>query len=359
MKPELLHKKKWLAHFFHKAEIAIAGGYHYGNLGDIALGHSIKEILDNKKISSELQTIYNLKYWLERSNVIVGGGAIGYENSLFEIINKYHHNYKKIAFMGVDFNSKSYSDESIKLINEAKFVSTRSKLQADNLKLITGRNQIYNQPDLSFSFQRPIFEKIRNGNKNNSPKLFVNVLPLYAMFNNGKLTPLNQYKEERPEVFDHFLTIQKNYKNLVLNHVNNAIKKEIPVFSWSFTPLDEAYAKYLFGNLNVTHLPYNPNPFNISKIVKPTDEVISTRLHASIFALRSGANVFPIAYAHKNEELLKEMGWNESEFLSVTDLINKDSLPTLSLKAPESILLKLEKESSDMISKGIFDLLIE
>ncbi|MFZ4796143.1 MAG: polysaccharide pyruvyl transferase family protein [Bacteroidia bacterium] len=358
MKPELLHKKKWLAHFFYKAEIAIAGGYHYGNLGDIALGNSIKEILDTKNISSELQTIYNLKYWLERNYVIVGGGAIGYENSLFEIINKYHHNYQKIAFMGVDFNSKSYSDESIELINKAAFISTRSVAQAEKLKELTGRKNIYNQPDLAFSFQRKLFEKTRIQSLAKPKKLFVNVLPLYAMFNNGKLTPLNQYKEERPEIFENFSSIQMNYKNLVLNYVTNAIQNGIPVFSWSFTPMDESFAKYLFGNLNVTHLPYNPNPLNISNIVEPTDEVISTRLHATIFALRSGANVFPIAYAHKNEELLKEMGWNKNEFLSVNDLITRDYFPRTSLKASESILLKLEKESYEMITKGISDLLL-
>jgi hypothetical protein len=358
MKPNLIHKKKWLQHFFHNTEIAIAGGYHFGNLGDIALGNSIKEVLDEKNITSELQTIYNLKYWLERSYAIVGGGAIGYEHSLFEIIKRYQSNYKNVAFMGVDFNSKNYSDQSIELINKAKFVSTRSKSQADNLKLITGRSQIYNQPDLAFSFQRNIFEKLRNQNQNKQKRLFVNVLPLYAMFNNGILTPLNQYREERPEIFDNFLAIQQNYKSLILNYVGNAIKSGIPVFSWSFTPMDESYAKFLLNNINITHLPYNSNPFDIAKVIKPTDDVISTRLHATIFALRSGANVLPVAYARKNEELLKEMGWNENEFLSVNDLINKDIFPPKSLKAPEAILLNMEKNSTDMISKGICELLI-
>lgn len=358
MNPNLLHKKKWLFHFFHKTDIAIAGGYHYGNLGDIALGSSIKEILKQKNITSELQTIYNLKYWLERNYVIVGGGAVGYENSLFEIINRYHLNYKKVAFIGVDFNSNNYSEQSIEMLKKVSFISTRSKSQAENLKQLSGRSIVYNQPDLAFSFQRDLFEKVRNKTEKNTKKLFVNVLPLYAMFNKGLISPLNQYKDERPEIFENFLKIQQNYKSLILNYITEAIKNGIEVFSWSFTPMDESYAKFLFNGLKVKHIPYNPNPYAIVGTINPNDEVITTRLHATIFALRSGANVLPIAYARKNEELLKEMGFLSNEYLTVTDLINTDCFPNLSLKADENLLLNFEKSSSDMIAKGISELFL-
>lgn len=353
MRPSILHKKKWLTHFLNKKMVAIIGGYHYGNLGDVALGCSIKEILEEQNITSELQTIYNLKYWLERKYAIVGGGAIGYENSLLEIINRQTNDYKNVAFMGVDFNSDFYSDESIELINNAAFVSTRSKSQAERLKELTGRNEIHSQPDLAFSFQRKEYEQIRKSTSNSRKKLFINVLPLYAMFNNGILKPINAYKTERPEIFENFLSIHQNYKTLIINEVNNAIKDGIDVYSWSFTPMDEAYAKFLLKGLKVNHLGYNPNPYNIAGIITPIDEVIPTRLHATIFALRSGAKVKPIAYARKNEELLKEMGFNKTEYLNADDLIQLDKLPETSLKPNEQVLKELEEKSYGMISKGI------
>lgn len=353
MIPSLLHKKMWLSHFFNKSKVAITGGYHYGNLGDIALGFSIKKILEELNIPSELQTIYNLKYWIEREYVIVGGGAIGYENSLLELIKRHGNNYKKVAFMGVDFNSSFYSAESIELINKASFVSTRSKSQAEKLKELTGRLDIYSQPDLAFSFQRKQYEQLRKSKSNSSKKLFINVLPLYALFNNGIVKPINTYKTERPEIFENFLSIQQNYKTLIINEVNKAIQEGLEVFSWSFTPMDEAYAKFLLNGLNVNHLSYNPNPSKLIGTITPMDEVISTRLHATIFALRSGAQVKPIAYARKNEELLKEMGFNKTDYLNAEDLIELDKLPKITLKPEEKVLNKMEQNSHDMILKGI------
>lgn len=358
MSPNLLHKKKWLSHFFNKSTVAITGGYHYGNLGDIALGCSIKEILEERNIKSELQTIYNLKYWLEREFAIVGGGAIGYENSLLEIIKRHGGNYKKVAFLGVDFNSSFYSDESINLINKAAFVSTRSKSQAERLKEITGRKNIYSQPDLAFSFQRNHFEQVRHNTNYQPKKLFVNVLPLYALFNNGTVTPLNVYKTERPEIFENFLAIHQNYKILVLNAVNKAIQNGVQVFSWSFTPMDEAYAKFLFNGIGVNHLKYNPNPYNLAGMISPMDEVITTRLHATIFALRSGATINPIAYARKNEELLNEMGFSKNDYISADDLINYDSFPNKGIKPQELILKEMELNSHKMILKGVNELLL-
>jgi hypothetical protein len=102
---------------------------------------------------------------------------------------------------------------SIELINKAAFVSTRSKSQADRLKELTGRKDIYSQPDLAFSFQRKHYEQIRTVTNNLEKKLFVNILPLYAMFNNGIVKPINAYKNERPEIFENLLSIHQNSKS--------------------------------------------------------------------------------------------------------------------------------------------------
>ena len=183
-------------------------------------------------------------------------------------------------------------------------------------------------------------------------------MPLYALFNNGIVSPLNVYKTERPEIFENFSAIHLNYKTLVINAINTAIQNGVQVFSWSFTPMDEAYAKFLFNGINVNHLKYNPNPYNLVGIIKPDDEVITTRLHATIFALRSGATINPIAYARKNEELLNEMGFSKNDYLSSDDLINKDTFPNKGIKPNELILKELEFNSHEMILKGIKSLIL-
>ncbi|MFN9710778.1 MAG: hypothetical protein ACK55K_05155, partial [Bacteroidota bacterium] len=58
-------------------DVAVIGGYHGVNLGDMALGASVKRQLQNRNITSGLQTIYNLEKWKwpPTNFAILGGGA--------------------------------------------------------------------------------------------------------------------------------------------------------------------------------------------------------------------------------------------------------------------------------------------
>ncbi len=359
MNPALLHRVNYLQQLFRSAQVAIVGGYHFGNLGDIALGRSIQEFLEQKDISSDLQTIYNLKKWPKRDYAIIGGGAIGYKTCLNEIIKQYPYKFSKIAFFGVDFNEEKYSLEIIEMLQKAAFISTRSKLQAENLSFITNRNDIVNFPDLSFSYRIPAFELARNKTINDSigkSRLIINILPLYGKIINNKVQPIDQYRKERPDVYANFDLIQANYLRLIHLKVEEALDLHMEVLSVPFTPLDRLYSQIVLNNKYVTHLNYNSNPSFIQKLFRKNDLVICTRLHATIFALRAGSKILPIAYAKKNEELLKELTWNENEFYTIKDLIDIDNYNKLYRNTDEFIISNFEKLSLEGLNIGFQNL---
>ena len=48
---KLRHLYRFISQIIYKPDIAIIGGYHGGNLGDMTLGYSVKSICDEKRLS--------------------------------------------------------------------------------------------------------------------------------------------------------------------------------------------------------------------------------------------------------------------------------------------------------------------
>lgn len=81
--------------------------------------------------------------------------------------------------------------------------------------------------------------------------------------------------------------------------------------------------------------------------------ILPTRYHATIFALKLGIPITPIAYAVKNELLLTELGVSRDSFLSSEDLAKgKSQLPNAVSVRPE-IISKWEDRSRNAIEDCI------
>jgi hypothetical protein len=85
--------------------IAVIGGYHGGNLGDMALGIATQKVIKRLGYKSCLKTIYSIGKlpYPKISHAILGGGAIGYEDSLSKVQKLYFNDLSKVALLGVDF----------------------------------------------------------------------------------------------------------------------------------------------------------------------------------------------------------------------------------------------------------------
>ena len=351
---QINHIARFASQYFSRPEVGIVGGYHGGNLGDIALGISIKNLLDEIKVNSGLQTIYNLERWPETTFAILGGGAIGYTDSLVRVAKRYKNNYKHVGLLGVDFNEKEYPNACLDLIRGAAFVSGRSKKQAERLIQLTGRKDIFHHPDIAFSLLNDFCSQQRSTISNNKQKkLLINVLPLYAQVQNSKVIPVEKYYTERPELYKEFQTMHDSYKAIIRRIVSEALNDGYVVETIPFTPLDDQYGKLILKDLPVRHAEYHSDPIRMIKHMATSDWVIATRFHATIFALKLGVKLTPIAYATKNELMLQELGLSRSSFLTTGDLANGIDQALEPVKVDSNIVTQWELSSKKAINDCI------
>ena len=305
--------------FFKTPQVAIIGGYHGINVGDLALGYSVLNILKQKNIKAGLQTIYNLEKWNwpMAEKAIIGGGAVGY-NNLVELIAKRYQDYpQNVAFLGVDFNDYNYSDQSVNFLKNVRWISCRSKDQALKLEVMTGRKDIFSHPDIAFSL--PLQSVLSKESSHLEKKLLLNVVPLYGKIENDKIVPLIQYASERPELYQNWDQIQSGYHECVRIVVDQYLSEGYIVEHLPFTPMDKAAAGIMLKGLKMYHHSYYPDPLKIIDLVRNAHSFFATRYHATIFGLKANLNVIPFAYAKKNEQLLRDLAIHEGSYFKPLD----------------------------------------
>lgn len=326
-------------------DIAIIGSYHGGNVGDMILGKSIEKILKSEGLSSDLQTLHNLEKWPKRKFAIIGGGAVGYNEALEKVYDIYKNDLNNVFVLGVDFNEPNLTSNSKLLLESASFISCRSSEQQIKLSRQLSRDDIYAQPDIGFTY--PI---TTGANSNKKPILLINAIPLYGYFNQNRLVPELQFKIERPEIFDNFDLIHKNYINAIIKIIQKYKMLGYQIETLPFSTEDDIYAKKYLSDLDIKINTYSSNPSYNINLIRRADTVLATRYHATIFSLRLNKNIIPFAYAKKNEELLSKIGANN--YASILTLLNNNlELPVV--RYDKKQIRTLELEANKMIEKCI------
>lgn len=348
------HAGRFLKQKLVTPKFAIVGGYHGVNLGDLALGKSVQNILDEMDLSSGLQTIYNLDRWSWPicEYYIIGGGAVGYEDSLKKLINKTSDSaLSKIAFLGVDFNEDSYSDIVINVLKKCAWISCRNEIQKEKLRLLTGRKDIIFHPDLAFSYRKDDSKRMRESHKNKT--LLINVVPLYGNLVGGKYVPNKVYEKERPELYQNYQRMIESYRHGIRTLVEENLQLGYRIETIPFTPADELVAREMMEGFEVKHNHYSDNLDKMFKKIGEAQRVFATRYHATIFALKAGAEIIPMAYATKNERLFTELKVDRSAYLSSVDLAEGKSIFPEPFKVSDESVSKWENESKQAISNSI------
>lgn len=354
------HISRRISQGFNRPLVGVIGGYHGINAGDLALGYSIRQQLGRENLSSGLQTIYNLDRWNWPMTDfgIIGGGAVGYNDALEKVYKRYKNNLKKIALLGVDFNERHYTDSAMELLHHAKWISCRSAEQAERLRFLTQREDIGVHPDLAFALD---FDTANSQNKvkHLKPVFLVNVVPLYAKIIEGKMVPVEQYAQERPDLYDAWSVMNDRYVQYVRELVKEAIQRNYRVETIPFTPMDAVAAKLILKNLPVLHNPYVPDPAYLAKKIKLAHTLFATRFHATIFGMKMGKKIIPFAYARKNERLLESLGM--PAYLFSTPLQLTTTIPDVNIEASyqfdEQRILDFQVQAQSAISACIKSLL--
>jgi hypothetical protein len=357
-KQQVNHVLRLIKQKASKPDFSIIGGYHGVNLGDIALGESVRLILKKLNYKGGLQTIYNLDRWPWPTGkyTIIGGGAVGYTSSLLKLKDKLGAKYNKMAFLGVDFNEFKYNDDILTMLKEAAWISCRNEFQAKKLQEITGRNDISFHPDLVFSYKNDYCEKLRTGKKNKT--LLVNVVPLYGDVVNGAFVPNENYREERPELYQNYTTFIESYKVGVQGVIKKALAEGFTIETVPFTPGDEIAAKVLLENLPVKHNTYTDNLDEMVERIGRAQKIFATRYHATILGIKTGAQLIPMAYATKNDKLLNELGISNDKFLSSVNLAQGTNVFPNAFTIDHSVVKTWEQAATKSMQNCVEKLLV-
>lgn len=350
---QVQHVGRLMFQLINTPKVAIIGGYHGINAGDLALGESVKQQIECRGFSSGLQTIYNLDKWKWplTDYAIIGGGAVGYNDSMEKIYNRYKDRLCNVAILGVDFNEKIISDKCMNLLINARWVSCRSEEQTVRLANLINRENIHTHPDIAFSLN---FDQItpHENRKFEQKLMMVNVLPIYGKVVNGTIVPNMQYSIERPELYRNWPKMFDRYCRYIRLVVENALNNGYQVQTIPFAKMDEEAGKIILKGLPVFHNKFLPDPFLIARRMAHAKVILATRFHATVFGLKLGLDIIPFAYAKKNEMLLNSFGIRSNLYYKTEDLIIDEptSIQLTPLYFNAANITQMEHEARDGIN---------
>ncbi len=317
---QIEHRANLLRQQWRKPDLAIAGGYHFGNLGDIALGSAVKRQADKLGKNSALQTIYNLPQWPKSPSLIVGGGAVAYSEPMRLLRQTYGDRPSKVAILGVDFNEPDAIRESREFLSQVALITCRSSTQAASLRETLQREDVHWHYDLCFSyFDDPLFRAAER-----EPVFGLNTVAFFLQKDKNRFRPGSQFlkevKEFSPDLIPHLDTLGERYGALTREVVKAAQGAGFRVVHFPFTPADDVFARTVLNDLNVTFRPYSPHVRAVVPAIGRCQRFFTTRFHSLIFSLVTRTPFVAFNYATKCERLLADLDVPASAQVTVRDL---------------------------------------
>jgi hypothetical protein len=316
------HRLRWAGQRIFTPKVGVVGGYHLGNVGDMAMGYSVLRRVTARGLSCGLQTIYNLERWPKVECVIVGGGAVGYGDSFRRLSATY--NPGQVVILGVDFNEPSAVLAHAKFLNQVALITCRSARQAANLREVLGRTDIIWHPDLCFSLYDEAHESQTETSE--PDRVFgVNCVPLFLKEFRGRFLPgtdyLDELRREEPHLIPHIDKLGMLYCNLVRAICHNAKRAGMRVIHIPFTPLDDVFAQTILNDLGVEFVPYTSNVMCVLSQVGQCKRFFTSRFHSLVFSILKYCHITPFCYAPKCNRLLSDLHISDPSVICLEDLI--------------------------------------
>lgn len=282
--------------YISRPEIGILGAYHGANIGDMALGGTMLELLENANRSSlGLQTIHNFKYYPECKKYIVGGGAL-IDNSKVEYIRK-NIKPEDIAFVGCEISNARYvneeiSGEALDYLKRSSFSSIRNRVQLERYFQIDDGVEL--QPDLVFGWN--LAAKLRSARikaNRTSGIAGISVMIGCGRDSDGHSRMAERSSEDEQGLNEWTIAYFREC-------ASKALREGKEVHHYPFAYHDMESAAVIFEGMPVVQHSYMSRPDRMAAAIAKCDYFFASRLHSLIFALVLGVPVYPFFYARKN-----------------------------------------------------------
>jgi hypothetical protein len=283
------HRLRFARQIFAPPSIALAGAYHYENLGDMALAATGSVLWPGPKRPA-LQTTANIEKWPGRPLTLICGGAIVNDELVVKLRSRFGEYPINLGLIGVELTKfgTPLSRDSAEFLAALPFFAVRNRSQSDLFERHGIRAAPLVIPDVVFGAP---FDVPTSG-KDAHPVLGIN-----ATRGLGKETPVSNNQRR---------VINEVRRLFFRTAVKQAIKRGWRVEHVPFAISDDLCGRTLLDGLPVHFLSYDPDPARVYARVARMAGFVATRYHALIFALRAGVPVIPFHYASKNYWLAED-----------------------------------------------------
>lgn len=299
--------------YLNRPDLAVIGGYHGGNLGDMALGGVVATAARKLNRRPGLQMIYNLQKWPAIHPAIVGGGAVTFPDLLERLKSRYRTRPESLAILGVDIEDFEVIARLAPFLKSIAYFSTRSKRQADQANEILGENVVRHHPDIVFSMKPDDLPR-----RETSSGFAINVSPRFHTANPDALA-----KDKPLPSPVKFSILAKAYEKFCRQACEVALDCGQTVDHIAFTPTDEIIARKILSGLPVNHISYSPSPHGVLTTMAGYSFIVPCRYHSTIYSLIQGRPCLPFAYTDKCVRLFEELDFPDDRYVSVADLLDE------------------------------------
>jgi hypothetical protein len=314
-----------LYRWVNRPDISILGAYHGENVGDIALGDAVCQIVNQSGRTGSLQDVYRLQRQRVGDTIILGGGATGVESNVMQLADAYGEMAPRTAMVGMDFSGDfaDYPDEALSYLRDVRYISCRSKEQTEMVGRALQRDDVRFHYDNAFALSGTGTPSRIRGER----VLGYNALNFFMVWTGDRFEPGTHleewYRKVNSPILPYLDRIGPAYVR-VLRKALRAYKDEgHKVVHLPFTPEDALFAKTYFRSQTDTFLPYSSNVNDVIGRVASCDRLLSTRYHSLVFGIKCRVPTIPLLYAVKCTDLLEDLGIGKEFGIERTDLVDE------------------------------------
>jgi polysaccharide pyruvyl transferase WcaK-like protein len=341
-----------LAQHVFSPTLAVVGCYDTGNIGDLALGWTLRALVRSQGLPATLQPLSAIECFPTASNTIVGGGGIltvHPRSPLHRLAARYASRAPHVALVGVSgtLTSDECNPSLRRFLSAVPFFSVRSQLERDELSGAIGRSDISVHPDVAFGLLKALRPRVRQPMSN---LLGVNVSPFLFHYNGRTFsvnnTPTAWFKRHLPEEAEVYGQIADSYVDVLRATLRAYIDRGWEVRLIPFAIEDYAFARSIFRTERVEFLPYSQNPVAVFETLTECSRFIATRYHSHVFALTAGVPCLSVAYAPKCRLLWDELGLPAYAKLGPLDLVRRKQYAIEVLRTAKPAVLEATRRSA-------------
>lgn len=314
---KLNENKKIISQHLIKPKLGILGAFHGTNVGDNTLGLSVANICKFQNLRYGLQNIYNLGVYPKSELTICAGGATGVNSNITLLAQSHPDSAAQTALIGMDFAADigDFSDHALEFLSNVKYISCRSKNQAQKVALALNRDDIHYQLDNAFAYD---FNSHNQEFIEKNNKIFgFNALPFFMQwvrkkgFSTG--TSLESWYRKNNNNFAKYIQkLGPQYIEYIQKVLSIYISRGWQVHHIPFTPEDDVFAKTFFKMDGVNFIGFNPSPQKTFLHISNCDIFLSTRYHSLVFSLIARVPCIPFMYAGKCNDLISDIGFDSN-----------------------------------------------